>query len=104
MKAITDVDYGAIYKDLGLNTDLAKAFGLQKSVIKAEAEQLADGLADYSEAQVTQAIVHTRQDLVLLVSHVAALNQKQSQLIRRLNGLIVLLACIAFALIWRLVW
>ena len=54
MKAITDVDYGAIYKDLGLNTDLAKAFGLQKSVIKAEAEQLADGLADYSEAQVTQ--------------------------------------------------
>lgn len=94
-EAAMTADYFAIYKSMGLTSDSDKAAALQKSVIADEAEQLAEGNANYSKEHATQAAVHTRQDLVFVVSHIAGLNRKQTILIRRLNIVIVLLLFIA---------
>lgn len=60
---------------------------LQRGVKYDELDNLDKGLDDYSETQVRQAIVHTRQDMVLLVSHLSSLN-KQAGSIRRLLWII----------------
>jgi len=49
---------------------------LQRGVKYDELEHLDKRLDDYSEAQVRPAIVHTRQDHVLLVSYLASLNRQ----------------------------
>jgi len=69
---------------------------LQRGVKHDELENLDKGLDDYSEAQVRQATVHTRHDLVLLVSHFASLNRQVST-VRRLLWIIAgLLTWLAF--------
>lgn len=62
----------------GLRGDLLNATALQNGVIDDEQKQLDSGI-DYSEQHVRLAIVHTRQDMVLLISaaNVAATRLRQ---------------------------
>lgn len=69
------------------------AGSLQRAVMSSERTNLEKGLDDYTEEEVRQATVHTRQDLVLVVSYLSALNT-QAATIRRLLWLI--LAVLAF--------
>jgi hypothetical protein len=65
------------------------AVQLQEAVISSEVEA-----EQYDDAQVRQATVHARNDLLLLVSHVAAMN-KQLAVIRTLLWVIAALAAVA---------
>ena len=67
---------------------------LQRGVRDDETKQRDLGVADYDSVQVRQAIVHTRQDLVLVVSHLSSLN-KQIAVIRNLLWLIAFLLIIS---------
>ena len=50
--------------------------GLQSHVRVDSATQLRDGQADFSDAEVRQAIVHAREDIVLLVGWLERVNAK----------------------------
>jgi hypothetical protein len=73
----------------GYNRYASVAADLQRSVKHDEMKNLEHGADGYDEAQARQAIVHTRQDIVLLVSLLASLNG-QIATVRRLLWLIVL--------------
>jgi hypothetical protein len=64
------VNYARIVKDLHghLSPPSRDAMALQMSIKADEIDQLKRG-ADYSEQQTRLSIVHTRQDLVLVVSY-----------------------------------
>jgi len=98
---MADSDDVKFYKKMGYSQELAEATALQRGVIKDERELLENGNADYADAQVSQSIVHTRQDLVLIISHVYQLNRKGNKLIRRLNAIIVLLGLLIIILMLR---
>ena len=84
----------SIFKSMGMDD----ATALQKSVMNAEIDQL-NKIGGYSEEHVSQAIVHTRQDLILIYSNICNINKKSSQLINRLNIIIILLgALLAFGI------
>lgn len=63
---------------------------VQFGVITDEADNLARGLDDYSPEAVRQAVVHTRQDVVLLASYLTGIHG-QLVAVRRL--LLVLVVC-----------
>jgi hypothetical protein len=75
-----------------------RAEDLQRAVKYGEIENLGNGVDDYSDNQVRQSSVHTRQDLVLIVSHIASLNE-QVATIRRLAWIV---AAIAAWVAWHL--
>ena len=52
------------------------AVDLQSGVRAAEAENLHAGLDQYSLAEARQAVVHTRHDIVLVVSLLTSLNRQ----------------------------
>lgn len=58
-----------------------RATELQRGVKHDEARSLEHLADDYSDAQVRQATVHTRQDVVLLVSLLSALNVQVRRLV-----------------------
>jgi hypothetical protein len=60
---------------------------LQSSVIANER----DGISQYDEEQTKVAIVHTRQDVVLLVSHLSSLNQQAATIRRLLWAAVIML-------------
>jgi hypothetical protein len=57
-----------------MNAYEQRAMDLQLRVIASEDKQLDQGDADYTPERERQAIVHTRQDLVLLISYLSAVN------------------------------
>jgi|JI10StandDraft_1071094.scaffolds.fasta_scaffold37518_1 hypothetical protein len=74
----------------GLRGDLLNATALQKSVIDSDQEQMDMGI-DYSSQHVRLATVHTRQDLVLLVSTVGICANR----LRQIRWLVVVLTVCA---------
>jgi hypothetical protein len=58
-----------------------RAVNLQSLVKHDEAESLRMSADNYSDAEVRQATVHTRQDIVLLVSLLSSLNLQVRRLI-----------------------
>ena len=52
-----------------------KAGDLQFKTKHSEQQKLEDGLGIYDEEEVNQAIVHTRQDGVLLVSYISSITK-----------------------------
>jgi hypothetical protein len=91
-------DYFKLYKSLGMTSESDMASALQRGVMADEADHLEKGLDLYSEEQKTQAIVHTRQDVVPLVSYVSSISRKMNKAIFRLRvdslllGVLVVLA------------
>ena len=73
----------------------ARGAELQASVRAVEATRP----QEYSEDEVRQAQVHGRQDLVLLVSHLSATNAQLSQIKRRIEIGLIILAVIGLTLI-----
>jgi len=69
-----------------------RATALQNAVISADLEQLKDvgRLGLWDGPRVRQSVVHTRQDVVMLVSHLSSLNEQVAS-IRRLLWLIAVL-------------
>lgn len=65
------------------------AWALQDSVRESERNKL--GQVEHSKEGVRQAIVHTREDIVLFVSHLSSLNKSANKIVWRLNLLLVLL-------------
>ena len=63
------------HRAFGKSRRAARVAGLQDAVRESEAEQLARGFADYPEEQVRQSLVHTRQDLVLVIGHLDELHR-----------------------------
>lgn len=61
-----------------------RAMRLHIGVKHDELNSLAHGCDDYSEEQMRQSIVHTRSDMVLLVSHLSSLNQQVATMRRLL--------------------
>lgn len=71
-----------------------KAAQLQSSIRESERNDV----LEYDEAQVRQAIVHSRQDIVLIVSYIASLNEQMIGVRRLLLIVVILLLAI---LVWR---
>jgi hypothetical protein len=67
---------------------------LQRDVKSAEIDQLNQRLDDYDEATVNQAIVHTRQDMVLVYDMLTSNNK----LLHRINKQLSILVVLAIAL------
>ena len=75
---------------------------LQSDVIQTEFDQLNKGLDHYDETTVNQAIVHTRQDTVLMVSYLTENNKLLHRINNQLSIIVgVILLAVAF-LIWSL--
>ena len=68
---------------------LERAGELQSNVKWGEIENLNSGIDDYSEEQVRQAVVHTRQDTVLVYSLLVDLNRQARTLSRLVFGLLI---------------
>ena len=81
-----------------MKSDIDKAQMVQDWVRGEEASQIAEG-ADYSEQQVRQAIVRTRESMVLLVTLVDFTNDKLRGVTLRLNILITLVAALFILLV-----
>lgn len=62
----------------------SKATDLMRGVRNDEREQLHSGASYYNDDQVRQAIVHSRQDIVLMVSYLSSLNAQIMRLTRAL--------------------
>lgn len=88
-----------LLRELGWGEASARAKAVQQSIIEEEAEQLRNGFSDYTEAQVRQAIVHTRQDLIFMISALGNLSRQAVALTWLVKGLLVLMGL----LLWR-VW
>lgn len=56
---------------------------LQRQIIGEENTQLYDGHANYSGPQIRQAIVHTRQDIILLALELRRLNEKSLSMCKK---------------------
>ena len=84
------VEHKKILREIGWRGDLLNATALQKSVIDSDQEQLDMGI-DYSFQHVRLATVHTRQDLVLLVSTVGVCANR----LRQIRWLVVVLTVCA---------
>jgi len=74
-----------------------KAAKLREKVCDGELEQERAFASDPSEERARWAIVHTREDIVLIVSHLSSANQ-QLAAIRRILLSILLVFVAAFAL------
>jgi hypothetical protein len=72
-----------------MNAYEQRAMDLQLRVISSEDEQLERGHADYTPERERQAIVHARQDLVLLISRLSAVNLQIASM-RRLLWVVTL--------------
>ena len=70
---------------------LEKAGALQASVRADEAY----GAAEYSSRQIRRSIVHTREDVVLLASYLASLNEQAASI----RGLLRIVACLLASLL-----
>jgi hypothetical protein len=69
----------------------AKRSALQQAIIDAEREQLDKGFDEYGQEEVNQAIVHTRQDTVLVMAHLGEIADNTRSIRRWLIGIAVLL-------------
>jgi hypothetical protein len=94
-------DYFKLYRSLGMTSESDMASALQRGVMADEAEHLDKGLDLYSEEQKTQAIVHTRQDIVLLVSYVSSISRKMNQAIFWLRAISLLLGLLVLGVYFR---
>ena len=80
---------------MGMSPELDEELLLIKErlrVTQDEKEQLEKGWEEFSEEQVQQAIVHQRQDIVLLVGHLSLLNDKVRQISSQIRILIFVAA------------
>lgn len=75
-----------------------RAKELQRHVRIDESEQLRDGLSNYEDEQVRQAIVHSRQDIIMIVSYLSSANYKLKIVAGLLFIAVALLAYIAYRL------
>ena len=90
-------DYLKLYKSLGMTSESDMASALQRGVMADEGDHLEKGLDLYTEEQKTQAIVHSRQDIVLLVSYISLISRKVSNAIFWLRVISVLLSLLVVA-------
>jgi len=77
---------------MGMSPELDEELLLIKErlrVTQEEKEQLEKGWEEFSEEQVQQAIVHQRQDIILLVGHLSLLNDKVRQISSQIRILII---------------
>jgi hypothetical protein len=73
---------------------IEKARTLQRAVIKDEAEFG----AEYGEDEVRRSVVHARQDMVLVVSHLSSINDQLTWIRRGIWVLITLAIIFLFIL------
>ena len=76
---------------LGQSQRRAKRWSLLQAVIDAEREQLDNGLDQYGQEQVNQAIVHARQDTVIVTAYLGEIAEDTRSIRRWLIGIAVLL-------------
>ena len=92
------MDAGESYKNfrkLGLSKDFARHMAMRGGW-EEEREGLRTGVNDYSEEEMRLAVVHTRQDVTLVVSDLGEILKEQRKTNTRLNWLIFLAIIIAF--------
>ena len=75
---------------------------LQGEVKQAEHTNLSKGLDYYEPEEVNQAIVHTREDIVLMVSYLTSNNRLLNRINNQLSVIICLLLLAAGFLIWSM--
>jgi hypothetical protein len=78
---------------------LARAVEVQRAVKYDELKHLDNGLDQYSREQVSQATVHTRQDLVLVVSLLTDLN-RQARSLKWIAFVILLALVLLLTKLW----
>lgn len=89
-----------VYREFwGADQFWARAMAVRDQTRMREGDQLADGLDgfNYSEEAVRQAVVHTREDMVMVVSLLADANRQ----LRMIAWLAVLVAVLLLALVLR---
>jgi len=94
-------DYFKLYKSLGMTSESDMASALQRAVMSDESDHLQNGIDLYTEEQKTQAIVHTRQDIILLVSYASSISKKMAKSLFWLGTISVLLAFLLLAVYFR---
>ena len=80
---------------------------LQKDVIQDELEQLEKGLSDYDQPQVNQAIVHTRQDMVLVYGMLSSNNERLHSidtLLRRITKQLSIIVGVILVAVGFVIW
>jgi len=77
-----------------------KAGDLQDRVTSADLDQLKHGYGLYDEDRVRQATIHTRQDLVMVVSHLSSIGD----LLAFIRALLVVIAIAAVVVATVMVW
>lgn len=82
------------YRELGEPRESARLKAFLDACRDGEERQRSTLGVDYSEVHVRQAIVHTRQDIWILVYRLNALDNNASRIRRRLTAVVVLLAAI----------
>ena len=86
--ALDNWDFKTWHRLMGGEKAVAAASWLQTRVKTEEREMLQDGLDRYEKEEINQAIVHTREDVVLLVSYLMTTAVASNRIVRRLNVLI----------------
>lgn len=76
-----------------------RAVDLHFAVQRGEAEQLERGLTDYSAEEERQAIIHMRQDVVMLVSLMMDLN-RQLKVVRLAVIALLIVVAVLLARSW----
>ena len=77
---------------MGMGPEAEESLLLTKEQLRIrqhEKEQLEKGWEEFSEKQVQQAIVHSRQDIALLAGHLSLLNDKVRQISSQIRILII---------------
>lgn len=81
--------------------EIQEAIKLQKVTRESEKEQRDAGI-DYDEKHIRQSIIHTREDVILLVSLMANLLVQSKKTNKRLLGIIVvLILCFILFLLFK---
>jgi hypothetical protein len=93
-------EYRWALRVLGIKGDDLDASVLLEAVRDAERKQREIEGIDYTPSRVRQAVVHSREDVVLLVSRLASLNKCAHRIIIRLDILIFIGVAI-IVLIWK---
>jgi len=85
-----------LFKDKLMSRYDDAAGNLQRAVKHDELDNL--DREDYSEAQARQSVAHTRQDIVLIVSHLSSLNKQAATIRLLLWAAVALLGLVAISI------
>ncbi len=94
-------EYKKISSALDRIEEIKEAGNVQKSVRESEREKREAGIENYDDHHVRQAIVHAREDIILLVPLMSHIFAQAKRINRRLSIIIALFAVLILILLFK---